>query len=257
MGGTCLNIPNLGGILHLVTSVVKYFWYIFVVQIYVEEVNDIFVDHIVSLLITNHNNKQHTMPPSSTPPCKIGSKSPGKEPRFPTEAPPKNKSKKGKSTRKTVEEKEGYLVFIPEVKEEDDVNTEKNTAGYLVFIPEVKEEDEVNTEKNKAPNFHSDEDELLAIAWVSATENPIAGVGQKAGTFWADVHQKYLKLQERSTSTETKYPRTWNQLKGRFLRHFQVNVSLFNKYFNRAKENIPSGNASTFDAIMERAMDDF
>jgi hypothetical protein len=127
----------------------------------------------------------------------------------------------------------------------------------LAFIPEVKEEDDINTEKNKALNFHSDEDELLAIAWVSATENPIAGVGQKAGTFWADVHQKYLKLQERSTSTETKYPRTWNQLKGRFLRHIQVNVSLFNKYFKRAKENIPSGNASTFDAIMERAMDDF
>jgi hypothetical protein len=44
----------------------------------------------------------------------------------------------------------------------------------LAFILDVKEED-VKTEMNNAPNLHSDEDELLAIAWVSATENPIAG----------------------------------------------------------------------------------
>jgi hypothetical protein len=34
-----------------------------------------------------------------------------------------------------------------------------------------------------SPNFHSDEDEMLTIAWVSATNNPIVGVGQKANTF--------------------------------------------------------------------------
>jgi hypothetical protein len=28
-------------------------------------------------------------------------------------------------------------------------------------------------EKNKAPNFNEDEDEMVAQAWVSATENPI------------------------------------------------------------------------------------
>jgi hypothetical protein len=36
--------------------------------------------------------------------------------------------------------------------------------------------------------YKSDEDEMLTIAWVSATDNPIAGVGQKAITFWSDVH---------------------------------------------------------------------
>jgi hypothetical protein len=53
-------------------------------------------------------------------------------------------------------------------------------------------------EKNNSPNFHSNKDELLTIAWVYATDNPIVGVGQKAITFWSDVHSQYTKLQERS-----------------------------------------------------------
>jgi hypothetical protein len=112
-------------------------------------------------------------------------------------------------------------------------------------------------DKNKSPNFHSDEDELLTIAWVSATDNPIVGVGQKAITFWSDVHARYTKLQEKSPSPETKFPRAWNQLKGRFLRHIQVQVNVFNRYYKKSAENIPSGNSSTVCSIMERAMEDY
>jgi hypothetical protein len=59
-----------------------------------------------------------------------------------------------------------------------------------LFIPEVKEDDEVTTFNNKAPNFHSNEDDLLAIAWVSATKIPIAGTAQETANFWADVHKQ-------------------------------------------------------------------
>jgi hypothetical protein len=62
---------------------------------------------------------------------------------------------------------------------------------------------EKDDKKNKAPNFHSDKDEL----WVSATDNPIVGCGQKSVTVWAEVHARYSKLQEQSTSPETKFPR--------------------------------------------------
>jgi hypothetical protein len=125
----------------------------------------------------------------------------------------------------------------------------KGTSDTVVVKPE-KDDD-----KNKAPNFHSDEDELLAMAWVSATDNPIVGCGQKSVTFWADVHARYSKLQERSTSPETKFPRAWNQLKGRFLRHIQVNINVFNRHYKKAAENIPSGNNTTVDSIMKRAME--
>jgi hypothetical protein len=124
-------------------------------------------------------------------------------------------------------------------------------------VPEVKVEGVKDDEKNKAPNFHSDEDELLACAWVSASDNPIVGVGQKSTSFWADVHSRYCKLQERSSSPETKFPRTWNQLKGRFLRHIQVHVNVFNRFYKRAADNIPSGSGSTVTSIMERAMADY
>jgi hypothetical protein len=36
---------------------------------------------------------------------------------------------------------------------------------------------------NKAPNFHLDEDHLLAIAWVSASDNSLVGCEQKAAVF--------------------------------------------------------------------------
>jgi hypothetical protein len=128
----------------------------------------------------------------------------------------------------------------------------KSKVSSGTVIPKIEDED-----KNKSPNFHSDEDELLATAWVSATDNSIVGVGQKALTFWADVHARYCTLQERSLSPETKFPRTWNQLKGRFLRHIQINVNLFNQYYKKAAENIPSGTGSTVPIIMERAIKAF
>jgi hypothetical protein len=127
----------------------------------------------------------------------------------------------------------------------------KGTSDTVAVKPEKDDE------KNKSPNFHSDEDELLAMAWVSATDNPIVGCGQKSVTFWADVHARYSKLQERSTSTETKFPRAWNQLKGRFLRHIQVHVNVFNRHYKKAAENIPSGHNSTVDSIMVRAMEEY
>jgi hypothetical protein len=65
---------------------------------------------------------------------------------------------------------------------------------------------EADDDKNKSPNFHTDEDELLAVAWVSATDNPIVGVGQKSCTFWGDVHKRYCQLQEKYVSPETKFP---------------------------------------------------
>jgi hypothetical protein len=121
----------------------------------------------------------------------------------------------------------------------------------------VKLEGTKDDDKNKSPNFHSDEDELLAVAWVSATDNPVVGVGQKAITFWADVHGRYCKLQEKSVSPETKFPRSWNQLKGRFLRHIQLNVNVFNRYYKKAADNIPSGHNSTVSSIMDRAMEEY
>jgi hypothetical protein len=116
---------------------------------------------------------------------------------------------------------------------------------------------ETDDDKNKAPNFHTNEDELLAVAWVSATDNPIVGVGQKSHTFWGDVHKRYCQLQEKSVSPETKFPRSWNQLKGRFLCHIQLNVNVFNRYYKKAADNIPSGNSSTVTAIIDRAMEEY
>jgi hypothetical protein len=112
-------------------------------------------------------------------------------------------------------------------------------------------------EKNKAPNFHPDEDELIAKAWVSASENPVVGNGQKAATFWADVHSRYCLLQEKSESIEVNYPRSWNQIKGRFLRHIQVNVGVFNRYYKRAKDTLPSGEPETPENLMELAMNEY
>jgi hypothetical protein len=116
---------------------------------------------------------------------------------------------------------------------------------------------ETDDDKNKAPNFHTDEDKLLAVAWVSATDNHIVGVGQKSHTFWGDVHKRYCQLQEKSVSPETKFQRSWNQLKGRFLRHIQLNVNVFNRYYKKAADNIPSGNSSTVTAIIDRAMEEY
>jgi hypothetical protein len=50
----------------------------------------------------------------------------------------------------------------------------KGTSNAVV----VKKEKDGN--KNKSPNFYSDKDELLAMAWVSATDNTIVGSGQKS-----------------------------------------------------------------------------
>ena len=102
------------------------------------------------------------------------------------------------------------------------VGRPKGAVANHAPVAKIKDE-----EKNKAPNFHPDEDELIAQAWVSATENPIVGNGQKAATFWADVHSRYCLLQQRSPSRDVKFPRSWNQIKGRFLRHIQVNVGVF------------------------------
>jgi hypothetical protein len=112
-------------------------------------------------------------------------------------------------------------------------------------------------EKNKAPNFHEDEDELVAMAWVSATENPIVGSGQKAAVFWGDVHSRYLLLQARSQSANVGNHRSWNQVKGRFLRHIQPNVSVFNRYYKRAKDTLPSGTPDIEEEIMKIAVEDF
>jgi hypothetical protein len=139
------------------------------------------------------------------------------------------------------------------------INEEDNNV--VITVPPPKKakiiKDLVDDNLNKAPNFHTDEDHLLAIAWVSASDNSLVGCGQKAAVFWTDVHTRYCQLQEKSVSPETKFPRTWNQLKGRFLRHIQLNINAFNKYYKKAADNIPSGNCCTVDAIMERAMADY
>jgi hypothetical protein len=70
-----------------------------------------------------------------------------------------------------------------------------------------------------------------------------------------DVLIRYSKLQEPSSSPETKFPRAWKQLKGRFLQHIQVNVNVFNRHYKKAAENILSGNSSTVDTIMNRSME--
>lgn len=112
--------------------------------------------------------------------------------------------------------------------------------------------------KNKAPNFQPDEDELIAQAWVSATENPIVGNGQKSATFWNDVHSRYCLLQEKSLSADTtNVERSWNQIKGRFLRHIQPGVYAFNRYYKKAKEIVPSGTPDIEEEIMKRAMEEY
>jgi hypothetical protein len=127
-------------------------------------------------------------------------------------------------------------------------------AGTPVATPKVKPEP---SDVNKAPNFHEDEDELVAQAWVSATENPIVGSGQKAAVFWGDVHARYLLLQAKSRSINTTVDRSWNQVKGRFLRHIQPNVSVFNRYYKRAKDTIPSGTPDIEEEVMKIAMEDY
>jgi hypothetical protein len=39
--------------------------------------------------------------------------------------------------------------------------------------------------------------------------------------------------------------------------HIQVQVNVFNRYYKKAAENIPSGNGDTVSSIMERAMDEY
>jgi hypothetical protein len=46
-------------------------------------------------------------------------------------------------------------------------------------------------------------------------------------------------------------------LKGQFLRHIQLNINAFNKYYKKTADNIPSGNCCTVDAKMERAIADY
>jgi hypothetical protein len=124
-------------------------------------------------------------------------------------------------------------------------------ASTVVKVEGTKEDD-----KNKLPNFHSDEDEVLAVARVSATDNPVVGVGQKVITFWANVHGRYCKFQERSVSPETNFPRLWKQLKGWFLCHIQLNVNVFNRSYKKAADNILSGHNSTVTLIMDQAIEE-
>jgi hypothetical protein len=46
-------------------------------------------------------------------------------------------------------------------------------------------------------------------------------------------------------------------VKGRFLRHIQPNVSVFNRYYKRAKDTLPSGTPDIEEEVMKVAMEDF
>ena len=126
----------------------------------------------------------------------------------------------------------------------------KGSVAKAPGTKKVKVKDET---KNKAPNFHEDEDELAGHAHVNRSENSLAGVSKKSKVFWEDVTARYAILQEKSTSEHTKHERTWNQLKGRFLRQIQPAVSAFNRYYKKEKDTIPSGHPDIEEAIMEMA----
>ena len=126
----------------------------------------------------------------------------------------------------------------------------KGSVAKAPGTKKVKVKDET---KNKAPNFHEDEDELVSHAYINRSENSLAGVSKKSKVFWEDVTARYAILQEKSTSEHTKHERTWNMLKGRFLRQIQPAVSAFNRYYKKAKDTIPSGHPDIEEAIMEMA----
>jgi alpha-N-acetylglucosamine transferase len=67
----------------------------------------------------------------------------------------------------------------------------KKSKGTSDTVVVKKEKD---NEKNKAPNFHSDQDELLAMAWILASNNPMLDVDRSMLLFG----------QMQSTSPETK-----------------------------------------------------
>ena len=52
----------------------------------------------------------------------------------------------------------------------------------------------------KSPNYSEDEDFFISCAYVNVSVDPIKGVGQKAGTFWTRVHEKFLILSQKHFS---------------------------------------------------------
>jgi hypothetical protein len=111
--------------------------------------------------------------------------------------------------------------------------------------------------RRRTPNFVPEEDEWLCDAWHSATVNPAIGNNQRGETFWADVHLKYGHCRVAAVDTDVWTLRSMEMLKTRFMKCIQPTVSLFNKYYKRANDNIPSGHPELHEEIMKLAMAEY
>jgi len=64
--------------------------------------------------------------------------------------------------------------------------------------------------KRKGKNFSISEDEQLCRSWLSISQDPVAGTGQKAATFWQRIHQHYNEFKETETErTEDSLSNRW------------------------------------------------
>ena len=80
--------------------------------------------------------------------------------------------------------------------------TKKKRAPLSVPPPKKKQKavSERMIAGGKPPNYSEDEDFLISCANTNVSVDPIKGVGQKADTFWTQVHEKFLILSQKHFS---------------------------------------------------------
>jgi hypothetical protein len=61
-------------------------------------------------------------------------------------------------------------------------------------VPQPAPSTEIPDETDKAPKWSIKEDKQLCAVWLNTSRDSIVGTGQKAGTFWEQVHQLYTNL---------------------------------------------------------------
>ena len=108
----------------------------------------------------------------------------------------------------------------------------------------------------RQPYMTPAEDELLARAYVNASEDPIVGADRKGSVFWTTVQQGYTQLfKESGLVIPGVTTRTMLSLKNRFQRNISPEVQQFNHHCKICKSNNPSGH--TEDDIMRLAVENF
>jgi hypothetical protein len=114
-----------------------------------------------------------------------------------------------------------------------------------------------DAEKKRCKNYTADEDTLLSMAWVSASVNPEKGNNQTAQTFWEDVEMRYYikQLEPAFKDNEAcKRIRLAAGLMYRFQKYIQKHVIVWNRYYKRAWDTLPSGVPKNFENAMKYAL---